>query len=176
MQTTTGYLSAVPMTKLGQFTAVLYGLVGIPLMFLAAVDIGRFLSDVVLLLYRKVVRSIKIFKLLLKFIKFFISSNFAKLNLNLQTVLSFLAVSVVIVCGSLQYCVMKRKLAKACGCSAKKQLIMEMMDTSGVPHMSKHRSITNIFMDKYKLSGFAMREGICVLEMTYHCCGSFRIR
>lgn len=53
-QTTTGYLSAVPMTKLGQFVAIVYGLVGIPLMVLAAVDIGRFLSDIVLQLYRKV--------------------------------------------------------------------------------------------------------------------------
>ncbi|VDO54368.1 unnamed protein product, partial [Brugia timori] len=39
--TTTGYLSAVPMTKFGQFIAIVYGLVGIPLMVLAAVDIGR---------------------------------------------------------------------------------------------------------------------------------------
>lgn len=53
-QTTTGYLSAVPMTKLGQFIAIVYGLVGIPLMVLAAADIGRFLSDIVLRLYRKV--------------------------------------------------------------------------------------------------------------------------
>ncbi|VDN39366.1 unnamed protein product [Gongylonema pulchrum] len=52
--TTTGYLSAVPSTKLGQFVAVIYGLLGIPLMVLAAVDIGRFLSDIVLRLYRKV--------------------------------------------------------------------------------------------------------------------------
>ncbi|KAM3715809.1 Uncoordinated protein [Dirofilaria immitis] len=51
--TTTGYLSAVPMTKLGQFIAIIYGLVGIPLMVLAAVDIGRFLSDIVLGLYQK---------------------------------------------------------------------------------------------------------------------------
>ncbi|KAL3997165.1 Ion channel family protein [Acanthocheilonema viteae] len=51
--TTTGYLSAVPMTKLGQFIAIVYGLVGIPLMVLAAVDIGHFLSDIVLRLYRK---------------------------------------------------------------------------------------------------------------------------
>uniref|UniRef100_A0AAF5Q1G9 Ion_trans_2 domain-containing protein n=2 Tax=Wuchereria bancrofti TaxID=6293 RepID=A0AAF5Q1G9_WUCBA len=88
--TTTGYLSAVPMTKFGQFIAIVYGLVGIPLMVLAAVDIGRFLSDIVLRLYRK-------------------------------------------------YCVMKHKIAKACGCSEKKQLIMELMETKGIPHVSKIR-------------------------------------
>uniref|UniRef100_A0A915PN87 Potassium channel domain-containing protein n=1 Tax=Setaria digitata TaxID=48799 RepID=A0A915PN87_9BILA len=81
--TTTGYLSAVPMTKLGQFIAVVYGLVGIPLMVLAAVDIGHFLSDIVLRLYRK-------------------------------------------------YCLMKRKLTKACSCSEKKRHVMEMMETKAI--------------------------------------------
>ena len=33
---------------------IVYGLFGIPLMFFAAVDIGGFLSDIVLLAYRKV--------------------------------------------------------------------------------------------------------------------------
>ncbi|VDO40907.1 unnamed protein product [Onchocerca flexuosa] len=64
--TTTGYLSAVPMTKLGQFIAIIYGLVGIPLMVLAAVDIGRFLSDIVLGLYQKVISSMTNLKLFLK--------------------------------------------------------------------------------------------------------------
>lgn len=50
--TTTGYLSAVPMTKFGQFVAIIYGLLGIPLMVLAAVDIGQFLSEIVLRFYR----------------------------------------------------------------------------------------------------------------------------
>ncbi|CAG9533758.1 unnamed protein product [Cercopithifilaria johnstoni] len=88
--TTTGYLSAVPMTKLGQFIAIVYGLVGIPLMVLAAVDIGHFLSDIVLRLYRK-------------------------------------------------YCMMKHRFAKACGCSEKMRLIMELMETKGVPYISKIR-------------------------------------
>lgn len=42
------------MTATGQMFAVLYGLIGIPLMVLTAVDIGRFLSDCVLFLYSKV--------------------------------------------------------------------------------------------------------------------------
>uniref|UniRef100_A0A7I4XUD5 Ion transport 2 domain containing protein n=1 Tax=Haemonchus contortus TaxID=6289 RepID=A0A7I4XUD5_HAECO len=51
--TTTGYSYAVPVTPLGQFLAIVYGLLGIPVMVLAAVDIGRFLSHIVLELYAK---------------------------------------------------------------------------------------------------------------------------
>ncbi|KAL6731936.1 hypothetical protein Aduo_002753 [Ancylostoma duodenale] len=51
--TTTGYSYAVPVTPFGQFLAIVYGLLGIPIMVLAAVDIGRFLSHIVLELYAK---------------------------------------------------------------------------------------------------------------------------
>ncbi|CAI4230185.1 unnamed protein product [Auanema sp. JU1783] len=51
--TTTGYSNAVPVTPMGQSAAIIYGLIGIPLMVLAAVDIGRFLSHIVLTLYSK---------------------------------------------------------------------------------------------------------------------------
>lgn len=54
VQTTTGYSYAVPVTPFGQFLAIVYGLLGIPIMVLAAVDIGRFLSHIVLELYAKV--------------------------------------------------------------------------------------------------------------------------
>ncbi|KAK0398252.1 hypothetical protein QR680_002499 [Steinernema hermaphroditum] len=57
--TTTGYAAASPQTGGGQLFAIAYGLVGIPLMVLAAVDIGRFLSDVVLFLYTKNLRAWK---------------------------------------------------------------------------------------------------------------------
>ncbi|KIH62208.1 hypothetical protein ANCDUO_07510 [Ancylostoma duodenale] len=53
VQTTTGYSYAVPVTPFGQFLAIVYGLLGIPIMVLAAVDIGRFLSHIVLELYAK---------------------------------------------------------------------------------------------------------------------------
>uniref|UniRef100_A0A914EB84 Potassium channel domain-containing protein n=2 Tax=Acrobeloides nanus TaxID=290746 RepID=A0A914EB84_9BILA len=59
--TTTGYAYANPSTGLGQCFAIGYGLIGIPLMVLAAVDIGRFLSDVVLFVYSKI-ESIGIWK------------------------------------------------------------------------------------------------------------------
>lgn len=42
------------MTPLGQWFSIGYGLLGIPLMILAAVDIGRFLSDVVLISYIRI--------------------------------------------------------------------------------------------------------------------------
>ncbi|CAJ0608565.1 unnamed protein product [Cylicocyclus nassatus] len=51
--TTTGYAYAVPVTPFGQLLAIIYGLIGIPIMVLAAVDIGRFLSHIVLELYSK---------------------------------------------------------------------------------------------------------------------------
>uniref|UniRef100_A0A1I7ZFW4 Ion_trans_2 domain-containing protein n=1 Tax=Steinernema glaseri TaxID=37863 RepID=A0A1I7ZFW4_9BILA len=59
LQTTTGYAAASPQTIGGQLFAIAYGLIGIPLMVLAAVDIGRFLSDVVIFLYSKNVRAWK---------------------------------------------------------------------------------------------------------------------
>ncbi|TMS37827.1 hypothetical protein L596_004680 [Steinernema carpocapsae] len=65
--TTTGYAAAAPQTGGGQLFAIAYGLVGIPLMVLAAVDIGRFLSDVVLTLYSKNVRAWKHLKDMLGF-------------------------------------------------------------------------------------------------------------
>uniref|UniRef100_A0AC35GG49 Potassium channel domain-containing protein n=1 Tax=Panagrolaimus sp. PS1159 TaxID=55785 RepID=A0AC35GG49_9BILA len=51
--TTTGYGYANPETGFGQCIAMIYGMIGIPLMVLAAVDIGRFLSDVVIFVYSK---------------------------------------------------------------------------------------------------------------------------
>uniref|UniRef100_A0A915KQN0 Potassium channel domain-containing protein n=1 Tax=Romanomermis culicivorax TaxID=13658 RepID=A0A915KQN0_ROMCU len=54
--TTTGYVNATPSTSLGQIVTVIYGLFGIPLMFLIAVDIGRFMSDVVLGIYPRISR------------------------------------------------------------------------------------------------------------------------
>ena len=54
-QTTTGYAYAVPVTPLGQIIAIAYGLFGIPIMVLAAVDIGKFLSHIVLTIYAKVI-------------------------------------------------------------------------------------------------------------------------
>ncbi|CAB3408580.1 unnamed protein product [Caenorhabditis bovis] len=51
--TTTGYSYAVPVTPFGQCFAMIYGLIGIPLMVLAAVDFGRFLSHIVLEIYSK---------------------------------------------------------------------------------------------------------------------------
>lgn len=36
---------------------------------------------------------------------------------------------------------MKHKLAKACGCSAKKRHVMELMETKGIPHVSEIRLV-----------------------------------
>uniref|UniRef100_A0A0K0EFJ7 Ion_trans_2 domain-containing protein n=1 Tax=Strongyloides stercoralis TaxID=6248 RepID=A0A0K0EFJ7_STRER len=60
--TTTGYAQVAPLTSLGQLFSILYGLIGIPLMFFAAVDIGRFLSDCVLFAYPKILNIIKMIK------------------------------------------------------------------------------------------------------------------
>ncbi|CAO4360825.1 unnamed protein product [Caenorhabditis nigoni] len=63
--TTTGYAYATPVTPIGQSFAIIYGLVGIPLMVLAAVDFGRFLSHIVLEIYSKyldLVHKLKIMK------------------------------------------------------------------------------------------------------------------
>nr|CAD2140550.1 unnamed protein product [Meloidogyne enterolobii] len=57
--TTTGYASATPMTPFGQWLSIGYGLLGIPLTVLAAVDIGRFLSDVVLAIYDRILRTFR---------------------------------------------------------------------------------------------------------------------
>lgn len=51
-----GYVNATPTTNIGQIVTVIYGLFGIPLMVLTAVDYGRFLSDIVLLLYSKLAK------------------------------------------------------------------------------------------------------------------------
>ncbi|CAD5206668.1 unnamed protein product [Bursaphelenchus okinawaensis] len=51
--TTTGYGYVNPTTVLGKTFSMGYGFIGIPLMFLAAVDIGRFLSHVVLHIYNQ---------------------------------------------------------------------------------------------------------------------------
>ncbi|CAP24849.1 Protein CBR-TWK-47 [Caenorhabditis briggsae] len=64
-ETTTGYAYATPVTPIGQSFAIIYGLVGIPLMVLAAVDFGRFLSHIVLEIYSKyldLVHKLKIMK------------------------------------------------------------------------------------------------------------------
>uniref|UniRef100_A0A0M3ILX1 Ion_trans_2 domain-containing protein n=1 Tax=Ascaris lumbricoides TaxID=6252 RepID=A0A0M3ILX1_ASCLU len=61
--TTTGYASATPTTLLGQWVAIGYGLLGIPLMVLAAVDVGRFLSEVVLATYAEVGINLHSFKI-----------------------------------------------------------------------------------------------------------------
>uniref|UniRef100_A0A0N5APN5 Ion_trans_2 domain-containing protein n=1 Tax=Syphacia muris TaxID=451379 RepID=A0A0N5APN5_9BILA len=55
--TTTGYTAASPVSFTGQFVTILYGLFGIPLMFFAAVDIGGFLSDIVLFIYKKLLKT-----------------------------------------------------------------------------------------------------------------------
>ncbi|KAF7629975.1 hypothetical protein Mgra_00009004 [Meloidogyne graminicola] len=55
--TTTGYASATPNTPLGQWLSIGYGLLGIPLTVLAAVDVGRFLSDVVLAIYDRILKA-----------------------------------------------------------------------------------------------------------------------
>uniref|UniRef100_A0A0N4ZGD0 Ion_trans_2 domain-containing protein n=1 Tax=Parastrongyloides trichosuri TaxID=131310 RepID=A0A0N4ZGD0_PARTI len=57
--TTTGYTQVTPSTSFGQLFSILYGLIGIPLMFFAAVDIGRFLSDCVLFAYPKFINIIR---------------------------------------------------------------------------------------------------------------------
>ncbi|CAD5209752.1 unnamed protein product [Bursaphelenchus xylophilus] len=51
--TTTGYGYVNPTTVVGKIFSMGYGFIGIPLMFLAAVDIGRFLSHVVLKVYNQ---------------------------------------------------------------------------------------------------------------------------
>jgi hypothetical protein len=49
-----GYTYVMPTTNAGQVCAVVYGLIGIPLAVLSAVDLGRFLSDAVLLVTKQV--------------------------------------------------------------------------------------------------------------------------
>jgi hypothetical protein len=45
--TSTGYDHLTPSTNAGRIFTVFYGLLGIPLMFITAADIGKFLSDLV---------------------------------------------------------------------------------------------------------------------------------
>ena len=42
------------MTRCGQLAAIIYGLIGIPLAVLVAIDIGRFLSDILISGWRMV--------------------------------------------------------------------------------------------------------------------------
>ncbi|PAV74675.1 hypothetical protein WR25_19457 [Diploscapter pachys] len=65
-QTTTGYAYAVPVTPLGQIIAIAYGLFGIPIMVLAAVDIGKFLSHIVLTIYAKYLQMVERIKKVFK--------------------------------------------------------------------------------------------------------------
>lgn len=51
--TSTGYDHLSPLTDLGRIFTVIYGLLGIPLMFITAADIGKFLSDLVIRGYAK---------------------------------------------------------------------------------------------------------------------------
>ncbi|CAD5235754.1 unnamed protein product [Bursaphelenchus xylophilus] len=51
--TSTGYDHLSPLTDLGRIFTVIYGLLGIPLMFITAADIGKFLSDLVIRFYAK---------------------------------------------------------------------------------------------------------------------------
>lgn len=52
--TSTGYDHLTPLTDAGRIFTVLYGLLGIPLMFITAADIGKFLSDLVIKTYGKI--------------------------------------------------------------------------------------------------------------------------
>ncbi|KAI6205568.1 hypothetical protein M3Y94_00807100 [Aphelenchoides besseyi] len=49
--TSTGYDHLSPITDSGRIFTVFYGLLGIPLMFITAADIGKFLSDIVIRAY-----------------------------------------------------------------------------------------------------------------------------
>ncbi|KAI6191513.1 Ion channel [Aphelenchoides bicaudatus] len=51
--TSTGYDHLSPITDMGRIFTVFYGLLGIPLMFITAADIGKFLSDLVIRGYGK---------------------------------------------------------------------------------------------------------------------------
>ncbi|KAL3106808.1 hypothetical protein niasHT_016163 [Heterodera trifolii] len=51
--TSTGYDHLTPLTDAGRIFTVFYGLLGIPLMFITAADIGKFLSDLVIRTYGK---------------------------------------------------------------------------------------------------------------------------
>uniref|UniRef100_A0A914H2J9 Potassium channel domain-containing protein n=1 Tax=Globodera rostochiensis TaxID=31243 RepID=A0A914H2J9_GLORO len=51
--TSTGYDHLTPLTDSGRIFTVFYGLLGIPLMFITAADIGKFLSDLVIKTYGK---------------------------------------------------------------------------------------------------------------------------
>uniref|UniRef100_A0A914CDJ7 Potassium channel domain-containing protein n=1 Tax=Acrobeloides nanus TaxID=290746 RepID=A0A914CDJ7_9BILA len=52
--TSTGYDHVTPTTDPGRIFTVFFGLLGIPLMFITAADIGKFLSEVVIRSYAKI--------------------------------------------------------------------------------------------------------------------------
>uniref|UniRef100_A0A0K0D3E1 Ion_trans_2 domain-containing protein n=1 Tax=Angiostrongylus cantonensis TaxID=6313 RepID=A0A0K0D3E1_ANGCA len=51
--TSTGYDHVTPTTDPGRIFTVFFGLIGIPLMFITAADIGKFLSEIVIRSYAK---------------------------------------------------------------------------------------------------------------------------
>ncbi|VDK79004.1 unnamed protein product [Onchocerca ochengi] len=57
--TSTGYDHVTPNTNPGRLFTVFFGLVGIPLMFITAADIGKFLSEIVIRSYTKLLELIE---------------------------------------------------------------------------------------------------------------------
>ncbi|MCP9264999.1 Uncoordinated protein 58 [Dirofilaria immitis] len=57
--TSTGYDHVTPSTDPGRLFTVFFGLVGIPLMFITAADIGKFLSEIVIRSYTKLLELIE---------------------------------------------------------------------------------------------------------------------
>uniref|UniRef100_A0A914YK84 Potassium channel domain-containing protein n=1 Tax=Panagrolaimus superbus TaxID=310955 RepID=A0A914YK84_9BILA len=51
--TSTGFDHLTPTTNAGRIFTVFFGLLGIPLMFITAADIGKFLSEIVITFYGK---------------------------------------------------------------------------------------------------------------------------
>uniref|UniRef100_A0A914QKZ8 Potassium channel domain-containing protein n=1 Tax=Panagrolaimus davidi TaxID=227884 RepID=A0A914QKZ8_9BILA len=51
--TSTGFDHLTPTTNAGRIFTVFFGLLGIPLMFITAADIGKFLSEIVITFYSK---------------------------------------------------------------------------------------------------------------------------
>ncbi|KAH7728145.1 Twik (KCNK-like) family of potassium channelsalpha subunit 17 [Aphelenchoides avenae] len=67
--TSTGYDHLTPTTDLGRIFTVFYGLLGIPLMFITAADIGKFLSELVIRFYGKLLAIIAWFASVMDAIK-----------------------------------------------------------------------------------------------------------